>query len=367
MWGRRKSVPSAELQYVFRLISAGLDGGIVPLPSHPLDHEKLITLLDLHGLTGYVARMPRAADALPEPVAQHVKERARQFSMRAMAHVARLHQLVVCLSSQGIRSLALKGPSLAMLLGGDVGWRMSSDIDLWVDPQRVQEARFALIELGYRDAEGYAEHQRKWLLARGDGATNHLVLVRGADDMVELHFQLAHAKQTAWQPPDFESAYENRQRVGMGQLSVYTLGDDDLARFIVWHGMKHRFRALKWVLDAGLCLNRVSSDTFRTVFEQRMLRVTTRVFSMVRGTEVGGQYERLRLRDWDNPTIDRPLALHLERHVLESRLAWLNRLRRAIFTPTVRDIATRPTEHRVWLLSLHRVVYLVGKYFFGRT
>lgn len=367
MWGKRKSAPSAELQYVFRLISAGLDGGVVPLPTDALDHEKLITLLDLHGLTGYVARMPRAASALPEPVALHVKERARQFSMRAMAHIARLHQLVECLSSLGIRSLALKGPSLAMVLGGDVGWRMSSDIDLWVDPQRVQEAHDALVKQGYQDAVGYAEHQRNWLLGRGDGATNHLVLVRGADEMVELHFQLAHAKQTAWQPPDFESAYDNRQRVDTGNRGIDTLGDDDLARFIVWHGMKHRFRALKWVLDAGLCLNRVSSDAFQTIFEQRMLRVTMRVFSIVRGTSMGGQYERLRIRDWDNPTVDRPLALHLERHVLESRLTWLNRLRRAIFTPTIRDIMARPTEHRVWLLSLHRVAYLIGKYFFGRT
>jgi len=57
--------------------------------------------------------------------------------------------LVEMLADAGIRSSALKGPSLAEAIHGDPGRRLSSDIDLLVSPEQLHAAVEVVRHLGY--------------------------------------------------------------------------------------------------------------------------------------------------------------------------------------------------------------------------
>ncbi|HET6449411.1 MAG TPA: nucleotidyltransferase family protein [Conexibacter sp.] len=60
------------------------------------------------------------------------------------------------LERTGVRALALKGPLLGRAIHGQAGLRVSSDVDLLVDPHDVLRACAVLGEFGYRDSSADA-------------------------------------------------------------------------------------------------------------------------------------------------------------------------------------------------------------------
>jgi Uncharacterised nucleotidyltransferase len=88
------------------------------------------------------------------------------------------------LAEAGIRSAALKGPLLGEAIYGDLGRRLSSDIDLLVSPEQLPAAVEVVRELGYCAPTDYVQ---------GDGLPQlHFTLVheRGELPLVELHWRV---------------------------------------------------------------------------------------------------------------------------------------------------------------------------------
>lgn len=79
-------------------------------------------------------------------------------------------RLTAMLAEAGIRSAPLKGPILSEAIHGDPGWRASSDIDLLVPPERLEDAVSVVRQMGYGPPEDFIE----------------------ADGLPQLHFALIH-------------------------------------------------------------------------------------------------------------------------------------------------------------------------------
>jgi Uncharacterised nucleotidyltransferase len=102
---------------------------------------------------------------------------AVQAELEAGRRQAALLQLVAAqasgaLSNAGIRSAPLKGPQLSESIHGDAGRRLSSDIDLLVAPEQLDEAVAVVRQLGYDAPEDPIE----------------------ANGLPQLHFAMLHAQ-----------------------------------------------------------------------------------------------------------------------------------------------------------------------------
>jgi Uncharacterised nucleotidyltransferase len=122
----------------------------------------------------------RASDGFAEAVEQAIEAGRHQsaflqlVSQRAMA----------ALANAGIRSTPLKGPRLGEAIYGDLGRRLSGDIDLLVAPQQLRAAVEAMRGLGYGAPADYVERDGLPLL--------HFALMheRGKLPAVELHWRV---------------------------------------------------------------------------------------------------------------------------------------------------------------------------------
>jgi hypothetical protein len=107
----------------------------------------------LHAALRDAALLP----SLPAEVVQYLGVIAERNEARNARLRAQLRELVAALNRRGIVPLLLKGA--AGLFGKPDAYatsRMVTDLDLLIEPGRVEDARAALAELGYRRLEGRA-------------------------------------------------------------------------------------------------------------------------------------------------------------------------------------------------------------------
>jgi hypothetical protein len=111
--------------------------------SHLLFAQRLTALLGARAIDAAGAALPPAFHTAVEQAA--AANRARGLALEALAsHVASR------LEAAGIPTLPLKGPFAGRRLHGDYGARAANDLDLLVDPARLDDAVAVVTGLGYR-------------------------------------------------------------------------------------------------------------------------------------------------------------------------------------------------------------------------
>lgn len=141
----------------------------------------------LHGMGA------RAAEIAPPPVLATLRERRRRLAVLGLRQAAVLRQACAALDAAAVPFIVVKGAALARLVYPDPLLRPMSDIDLWVDPQRVDDARRSLASAGFRDIADNALANAVAL----DGKAGRLV-AEGSGVEVELHARLASLAGVSW-------------------------------------------------------------------------------------------------------------------------------------------------------------------------
>ena len=157
-----------------------------------------------------------ADDAFAEAVGESIKAGRRQGAFLQLISL----RVTAMLAEAGIRSTPLKGPLLGEAIHGDPGRRLSTDIDLLVAPEQLQEAVEVVRGLGYGPpADHVYEHGLPLL---------HYVLLheRGELPSVELHWRV-HWYERSFAPerllaPSVESA-EGWQPARVDELAALLL------------------------------------------------------------------------------------------------------------------------------------------------
>jgi hypothetical protein len=268
-----------------------------------------------HGVTPLVARALETAGWPGVPAAcRQALERARRVNAaRNLLAASALARVCAVLSGAGVPVIPLKGVALGESLYGDPGVRVSSDIDILVPRARMACAWALITGLGYARAE------QEPAVAPGDLdlllESNHeyaFVSPDGAGGALELHWAIA------WRWPRGDDALadlwaEARPRPFRG-VPAWTLGPAWELLYLAVHAARHRWQALKWLVDVHeICRRGVDWKDIRTRAEcfglEDVLGLTLAASATVLDTPIPPDVRLRPLPSWLDlfPTAPRPL------------------------------------------------------------
>lgn len=213
-------------------VSIGLDAG--PVESGGIDPGRLIETADYHNL------LPHAAAAgLPIP-----GDWRRHWMRASLLLASETTRLTGVLGAAGVRSMPVKGPVLAQMLFGDPGRRQYSDLDLMVEPGRVDDAVAALRDAGYEPKwppRTAARHARfNWY--------EELPLRHSRNGIdVDLHWSFTPRHYVARM--DDREVWARAERVGFLGSSVEVPAPPDYLEYLCLHGARHEWSRLGWLAD----------------------------------------------------------------------------------------------------------------------
>ncbi|HZL48129.1 MAG TPA: nucleotidyltransferase family protein [Solirubrobacteraceae bacterium] len=123
---------------------------IVELASRA-DFRTLEALLRAQGMLSLVGRrLLKLIDYAPDDFVERVRDYDRQTQRQGVQQQLITIRLAAALTDAGIRTLPLKGPLLGERIHGELGARVSADIDLLVASDELVAAIEVLSTLGYR-------------------------------------------------------------------------------------------------------------------------------------------------------------------------------------------------------------------------
>ena len=246
--------PAVALDLLARLCSLSRDGGDLPTPGER-EVAALAAAAAREGVSGWLLHRLTASYA-DWPATERL---ARMLRSPAIDTVIRnAHKLGVVRDIErrleGIATVRLKGIALIESpYYSDVSHRLAGDIDLWVDPGRIYEARERLLAAGARATDGGDRPME----SDGDA---HMGAIEYHGVRVELHMRLFR-KDFGWDPPgdlaDYATEWHGRRM----------LRPDAMAYHLAMHAYKHYIWqriCLKWVVDMAKLLN-ASADVGETL------------------------------------------------------------------------------------------------------
>lgn len=159
----------------------------------------------------------------------------------------------------GVRTLAIKGPSLSSVLYGDITKREFGDIDLLVPPSEIRRVVDFLDAEGLRRTyPGKLQAGQELAFFRYSKAQSYFHSeFRGS---LDLHWRLL----SAWVGADilpFERLWERRQVLNHESLRPWaSLGNEDTIVFLALHGFQDGWPKLKQILELAVALEVLDFD-----------------------------------------------------------------------------------------------------------
>jgi hypothetical protein len=224
-----------------------------------VDWTEFVQVARFHRVPGLVWSGLRALDAKFPPEAERAlsadSERIAATNLRAAVEMSELHG---ALRAAGVRSLFVKGLTLAALAYPKPLLKMGWDIDLLVAETQVDQAAAVLGERGYRrmipaeSAELGAWHVRhkESLWSKPDERLH-----------VELHTRLTENRRLV---PTVGLESPAQQVELVSGIALPTLADEELFAYLAVHGASSAWFRLKWISDfAAFVSSRVGKDVAR--------------------------------------------------------------------------------------------------------
>ena len=258
-----------ELRFVRDLLAQSLGYPLrAPESTDQLDWQRVLSLLQWHGLAGWVlhARPARLAE-LPESALDSLGKLQLVNKLRVMAQLATLKELQARLDRLGIPLIVLKGIGLSLRHYGDATIRACGDLDLLIPRRHMLRAHAVMEDLGYAihnpgaaPADVNPVHWKLWHFQELTYVPSGLSGQSITSHCVDLHHRPA-LLIAAFAPP--ETVYADAFLVGTGNTRFGVLPAPYQLAALLQHGAVSRWRRLKWVLDIEQELsvtgNRVSS------------------------------------------------------------------------------------------------------------
>lgn len=249
------------LDLLARLCALARDGGDLPALSESAARS-LATAARSEGVAGWLLHRLTASYS-DWDATERLTPLLRRQAIDTVAHNA--HSLGVVRDVEqrlkGIDTVRLKGIALIdSPYYTDVSHRLAGDIDLWVDPGRIYEARERLLGAGGRTAGGSDRPMES-------DSDAHLGAVEYRGARIELHGRLFR-KVFGWDLPGRLTDYATEWHGGR------MLRADAMAYHLVMHAYKHyvwQSICLKWVVDIARLLD--AADDMGDAL--RLLRVTS--------------------------------------------------------------------------------------------
>jgi hypothetical protein len=330
----------------------------------PLDWPSVVGAAIRHGVASLLYRTldTVAREAVPPTTREQLSDRFQATTLQNRFLAAQLVEIRGLLTSDGLRGLAFKGPSLALAVYRDVSLRAFHDLDVLVDPSEFARAQSVLIRHGFRMA---ADHGWQGSFVRGGVC-------------VDLHRALAPIGFPIG--VDFQEYWRRRRVVRVDGTGIETFSAEDLLVVLAIQAAKDAWgdrlrlaticdiaeliagsRSLDWALIERVATQMrvrdivtfalgLARDFFGTPLPARFAARLTRNHAIVRAVAE----TRATLLDEgkkDDPSRLRGIEFHAHvRECLRDRLLPFWR-RGKLLTPNAADYAFRPLPS--WLSFLY--------------
>nr|UXE44310.1 hypothetical protein Hi04_10k_c1889_00031 [uncultured bacterium] len=231
---------AAHAPALLSLANCGLEGR--PLPTRlpqvtPADWPHLAALATAHALGPLLYAGCRATGTrAPSEIADLLRREARASDLRAESLLRQLDAVVEAFSAAGIRTIVLKGASLARRCYPSPGLRTFTDLDILVPPGERERASKILTDLGHREVEAVPGHDRDYLAA----IHYHWQFRAERGATIELHWDLT--------PPaspvrfDLHCLWDRARPFLYPGGQAWSLSPEDEILYLAAHISKHQFR-----------------------------------------------------------------------------------------------------------------------------
>lgn len=217
-----------------------------------IDHRLLLALAEQHGVRLCLFRV---LDALAWcGVPYDIKSSLQQFKERHLAHCLafanELHRLGGLFGKADIPFISFKGPTLSLLLQGDLAEREYNDLDILVPRARLADAEGVLEAAGYRNLQGGHDFRRAFLFQQ----RQYRFDCEQRNIAVDLHWDLIGNGLPF--PVGVDEIWRRPGRIGLGGVEFPVPDRGELARVLAGHGTKEGWQCLKWVRDFALLIEK---------------------------------------------------------------------------------------------------------------
>ena len=248
----------------------------------------------------------------------------------------------------GVPVIPLKGVALAHSLYGDVTLRVCSDIDILVPRHAVAQASGLLLADGYEGGEeDHVDPDDMDALLRSNIEYPFVRRGESFPYLLELHWDIAWRWRTDTKATD--DLWAEVHRKAFWGVEAYALSPEWQLLYLAVHAARHRFQALKWLVDLhevcskdNLDWDKVTEKATRFGWEE-VLKVTLSVCHALFGTTLPARFTLRALPRWLSlfPASPAPPkawdeALFATR-LFRGPLGKLRYLTRLLFVPTLRE------------------------------
>ena len=188
----------------------------------------------------------------PRKIEAFSASRARLMSVgKAMVNDMTAGTVCARLDMQGVRSILLKGPTIATWLY-EPGERPYEDVDIIVDPSRRPEAERVLIDLGFKSAP--------WPLHELERPVN-LPWAKASGEVVDLHVSLPFLEHFRPQAI-FEELFAASEERSIGGWNVRVLREPARLFHVALHALAHGSLERKPQEDLSRALEQIPRQTW---------------------------------------------------------------------------------------------------------
>jgi len=245
----RTAATSAEVQlllYCARTrINAEISRRIREAAQKEIDWVQFIRLVLRHDTLPLTYRNLQriCADIVPGGVLEPLRARHEAEASEARLLGEELLGILDCLDSQGIPAVSYKGPTLAVMLYGDLSLRAFGDLDILVPEQDALRARRLLMDRGYAPERVETTDLHQFL------RENHELLLYRADGKVRLDLHWRCISRVAGLVGDPERFLQHLETVSVAGEQVRTLRLETHLLVLSVHAAKHQWVQLKLLCD----------------------------------------------------------------------------------------------------------------------
>lgn len=220
------------------------------LLAEPLAWRDIARSADEHGVVPTVARNLRRLGwpHVPEAARNDLETAERLNAVRNRLLARGLATILERFTQAGIAVIPLKGPALAESLYGDVGLRVCSDVDVLVPRPAVGDAIALLQAEGFGgDDRYYARTAEIDLLLRSNMEYCLMSPPASFQYVVELHWDIAWRwRADSGMVDDLWAAARPGTVVS---APAWVLSPEWELLYLAFHAARHRWSALKWLVD----------------------------------------------------------------------------------------------------------------------
>jgi hypothetical protein len=209
--------------------------------------EPLLDACDYHQVSPIVFHRLRSQPDQTVPAELLNQLRGRFYRISAYNHrlAMLLAELAVQLEEQRIPCLALKGPTAAVAIYGDLSLRQYEDLDIMVRPEDAARTVEFLFSCGFQPVRDHRHRYKNVKLY-------HEITLLSPDQSygLDLHWLLGPPYAAPF-GPDLRELWSRAGTLSLPGGPVPVLCREDLFLTLCQHGTRHRWWQLKWLFDIG--------------------------------------------------------------------------------------------------------------------